>query len=298
LAALLVAAAGVLQHERETRYPLAGGADDALYFTSGKTLKHLTEGYNALAADVYWIRAIQYYGGNRLKVVASQEGAVQAGPDYALLYPLLDATTTLDPKFNMAYRFGSIFLAEPKPAGAGRPDLAVALLEKGLAARPDKWEYMQDIGFVRYWWQHDYKAAAASFERAANVPGAPWWLRSLAATTVAEGGDRGSSRVMWEAIRQTADIDWLQRDAERHLLQLRALDDIDALQARVNAFSSTAPAPPESWLALVRARVLPGVPVDPAGTPYDLDSSGRVTLSQRSSLFPIADEPKRLTPSL
>ena len=61
-------------------------------------------------------------------------------------------TTTLDPRFNIAYRFGAIFLAEPYPGGAGRPDLAIALLEKGLRARPDKWEYMQDIGFVHYWY--------------------------------------------------------------------------------------------------------------------------------------------------
>ena len=49
---------------------------------------------------------------------------------------------------------------------------------------------MQDIGFVHYWWHHDYQAAADGSARASEVPGAPWWLRSLAATTLAEGGDR------------------------------------------------------------------------------------------------------------
>ena len=73
-----------------------------------------------------------------------------------------------DPQFNTAYRFGAIFLAEPYPGGAGRPDLAIALLQKGLAARPDKWEYMEDIGFVHYWWRHDYEAAAQWFQRAAE----------------------------------------------------------------------------------------------------------------------------------
>ena len=95
---------------------------------------------------------------------ASEQGS--APVDYTLLYPLLDLTTTLDPHFNIAYRFGSIFLAEAYPGGAGRPDLAIALLEKGLRARPDKWEYMQDIGFVHYWWRHDYQAAAAWFDAA------------------------------------------------------------------------------------------------------------------------------------
>ena len=32
--------------------------------------------------------------------------------------------TGLDPYFNIAYRFGAIFLSESKPDGPGRPDLA------------------------------------------------------------------------------------------------------------------------------------------------------------------------------
>ena len=72
---------------------------------------------------------------------------------------------------------------------------------------------MQDIGFVHYWFRHDYRAAADWFERAGDMPGAPWWLQSLAATTLAQGGDRQSSRVMWTAIRQSAEIDWLRNDA-------------------------------------------------------------------------------------
>ena len=64
---------------------------------------------------------------------------------------------------------------------------------------------------------------------AADVPGAPWFLRSLAATTLAVGGDRQSSRAMWQAIRESAEIDWLRKDAERRLVQLQALDMADAL---------------------------------------------------------------------
>ena len=33
-----------------------------------------------------------------------------------------------------------------------------------------------DIGFVHYWWREVYKAAAAWFDRASKVPGAPWFL--------------------------------------------------------------------------------------------------------------------------
>src|SRR5262249_46636199 len=149
---------------------------------------------------------IQYYGGRKREIA---EGRIASGTeDYRLLYPMLDLATTLDPRFNIAYRFGSIFLAEPRPAGPGKPDLAIALLQKGLKERPDKWEYMQDIGFVYSWWLHDYKSAGAWFDRAGQIEGAPWWLKSLAANTLTEGGDRRSSRLMWQSIHDSTDNDW------------------------------------------------------------------------------------------
>src|ERR1051326_814686 len=111
------------------------------------------------------------------------------------LYPLLDITTTLDPRFNIAYRFGAIFLAAKYPEGPARPDLAVTLLEKALKTSPEKWQYWHDIGFVYYWDDQDYRNASEAFRRGADLPGAPWWLRSLAATTLVKGGDRETSRL-------------------------------------------------------------------------------------------------------
>ena len=299
--ALVAACLGVgaaLQRIREGRYPVPPFTEDSLYITSGRAVGYLTAGYNALAADLYWIRTIQYYGNTKLKTKA---GGAQASPaavpqtDYQLLYPLLDLTTTLDPRFNIAYRFGAIFLAEAYPGGPGRPDLAIALLEKGLREWPDKWEYMQDVGFVHYWWTHDFQAAADWFRRASQVPGAPWFLGSLAATTLAEGGDRRSSRMMWEAIRESAEIDWLRNEAERRLMQLLALDQVDALQALVDELTRTTGAPPADWTPLVRAGRLRGVPLDPSrAAPYVIDASGHVGVSKTSPLFPLPVEPRRL----
>ena len=300
LAAVLLAAAVQLQAARERAYPPGDDTEESLYLRSGLALRRLTGAYNALFADVYWIRTIQYYGGTKRRLTAPRQGpepppliAALPSDDFGLLYPLLDITTTLDPRFNIAYRFGAVFLAEAYPRGPGRPDLAVALLEKGRRVRPDKWEYLQDIGFVHYWYLHDYGAAAARFHQASEVPGAPWWLRSLAATTLAQGGDRRSSRAMWESIRQSAEIDWLRLDAERRLAQLRALDDIDALQRAVDDFSRRGGESPVSWPALVRARVVAGVPLDPSRTPYEL-ADGRVWISKSSSLWPLPVEPEQI----
>ena len=301
VAALLVAAVQ-LQAARERAYPAGAETEESLYLRSGLALRRLTGAYNALVADVYWIRAIQYYGGTKQRL--DPQGALgtdlaarppsKTADAYPLLYPLLDITTTLDPRFNIAYRFGSVFLAEPYPRGAARPDLAIALLEKGLRERPDMWPYMQDIGFVHYWFRHDFHAAADWFKKAGDVPGAPWWLRSLAATTLAQGGDRRSSRAMWIAIQQSAELDWLRQDAQRRLLQLQALDAIDALQRAVDEHSRRTGEQPD-WQTLVRARVLRGIPLDPTGSPFEL-VNGRVRLSKSSSLWPPPEEPGGVEP--
>jgi tetratricopeptide (TPR) repeat protein len=139
-----------------------------LYVRSGDAARRLTLDFDALAADVYWIRAIQHYGGDRLSRTRERK--------YELLNPLLDLATSLDPYFTIAYRFGAIFLAERRPGGPGRPDQAIALLEKGIATQPQKWQYFHDVAFVHYWHLRDFKTAAVWFQKAAALPNAPNWL--------------------------------------------------------------------------------------------------------------------------
>jgi hypothetical protein len=293
--ASLLAAAAALQSVRERAYPPVAPAADALYVTSPEGVRRLSLGYQTLAADLYWIRAIQYYGGTRMRFATTPPGLVsdeQAARAFEGLYPLLDLTTTLDPRFNIAYRFGAIFLAEPFPNGAGRPDQAVALLEKGQRAWPEKWEYLHDIGFVYYWNVQDYEKAASYFNRAADLPGAPWWLRGMAATTLARGGQRSASRMLWSNVYETADNDSAREAAYLKLQQLDTLDQIEELQAKVDGYIRQAGQPPASWTALAAAGIVPGVPLDPRGMPYELSPDGEVGLSPKSPLFPLPVEPR------
>ena len=81
----------------------------------------------ASLSDVYWIRAVIYYGGRAARSRPARS--------YDQLYPLLDLVTSLDPQFKVAYRFGALFLSEPPPGGPGRPEQAIALLERGVEQR-------------------------------------------------------------------------------------------------------------------------------------------------------------------
>ncbi len=272
----------VLQVMRDRAYPRDERAVERfLYVRSGAAMQRIALSYDALAADVYWVRTIQHYGGDRLS-------RGRSGAKYELLYPLLDLTTTLDPYFTIAYRFGAIFLAEPYPGGAGRADQAVALLQKAIAANPQKWEYYHDTAFVYYWRLNDAAAAARWFQRAAEQPKAPPWLTPLAAAVLAGGGDRAASRFLWQQMLSSEQV-WMRRTAERSLRQLDAIDQIEAIEAAVRH----APPPPDgrySWADLTRRGVFPGIPLDNTGTPLEIDPvTGHVSVSMRSPLYPMPD---------
>ena len=289
-AGVLLAVAIVLQVKRDRAYGTDLPATQVLYVQSPEVARRMALSFDMVAADVYWIRALQHFGGTRR--------ATSGEKNYELLYPLLDMATGLDPYFNIAYRFGAIFLSQSKPDGPGRPDLAEKLLLKGLKASPTKWEYMHDIGFVHYWARHDYKTAAEWFERGSRLPGAAWFLKPLAAVTLAEGGERSTSRLLFQSLAESGDSDWVRKDAARRLRQLDAMDAMDSLRQLVAQHRARVGGAPVTWPDLVRAGALRDVPTDPDGFIFALEpSTGEVQLAPKSTLRPLPDEsPSRQRP--
>jgi hypothetical protein len=253
-----------LQKRIENRIAATRIESDRLLFTSGATLKKLSLGYNSLLADIYWTRAVQYFGGH----LTRQDSRVE------LLAPLLDVTTTLDPHLIVAYRFGAIFLSEELPVGAGRPDLGVELVRKGIAANPGNWHLYYDLGLIYYWNVRDYKQAAQSFWDAGNLPGAPGWIKQFAASIAAKGISRQTSEMMWAEAYQTAADPQLKDNALMHLAVLKAEDDLDQLRSISETYRQRFGRPPVSGEELVHAGLVSVVPKDPSGYNYVFDPNG------------------------
>lgn len=285
--AVLIATAVPLQVWRDRGWRAYEPPTPVMWLHAGSAIQRLALGFDTLIADLYWIRAVVYFGRQRL--------SEEPDKNYDLLYPLLEVVTTLDPRFTVAYRFGAIFLSEHPPDGPGRSDLAVALLQRGIAASPERWEYLHAIGFVHYWSHRNYAEAAEWLERASRVQGAPIWLKSTAALMRAEAGDRQSARVLWSQLHDSADDESLRNLAKIRIAQFDTLDAIDALNDVVGRFETRTGRQARNWQELIEAGVMARVPLDPAGVPYILDSiTGDVRLSEKSPLWPL---PTRLESS-
>ena len=173
-----LAASAVILHRTDQLRPQAT-IEEVLFLSSPKVLKRASLGYDGLLADIYWTRAVQYFGGRHHNDARS----------YNLLFPLLEITTQLDPHLVVAYEFGTSFLAPPPPNGAGQPERAIHLMEYGIQNNPDNWKLYYDLGFVYYINLKNYQKASDAFERGSKVPNAHPFMRLWAAQMAQHAGE-------------------------------------------------------------------------------------------------------------
>jgi tetratricopeptide (TPR) repeat protein len=281
LPALFLAVVVLQVHIDRLSGPLAL-KNEELLVRSGPRLKKLSLGYDSLLADIYWTRAVQYFG-----------SGVQAHKmNYDLLDPLLNITVTLDPQLMIAYRFGAIFLSENPPGGAGRPDQAVDLVRRGIAANPDEWRLYQDLGFIYYTHLKDYQKASEAFLEGSKNPKALIWMRVMAARVAESGESAATSRLIWAQIYDTTKDEAVRRTALVHVsaldasMQLKELNEIsENYWRKFNHY-------PTSIEELRNAGFVRGDVTDPAGYPYVMGTDGVPQLNPHSPIDLDPDHPK------
>lgn len=265
--------------DRTTPHEVA--SEEALYVASGAAVKRMSLGLTGLAADIYWIRVVQYFGRKLIDSRVPLSSAASNGLRMEMLAPLLNIIVTLDPQHLPAYRFGAIFLPERDlPA-------AIALLEKGIANNPNEWRLYQDIGYI-YWQAGNgvagdqraryYAKAAEWYERGSQVPGAMWWMRDLAGYMKIEGGSRAAASAIYSSYLNSDD-EKIRAQAVLRLKQLRSLDEMDAINGVLADYKKAAGECPADLRVLApRLRAMRLAlndeqwPCDPDHYPYVLNS--------------------------
>lgn len=240
--------------------------EDVLFITSPKAVKQLSLGYEGLLADIYWTRAVQYFGGRH----------VAGASHYRSLAPLLEITTTLDPHLVVAYQFGANFLSPNPPNGAGMPEKAIQLVNYGIQNNPNDWKLYYELGFIYYMDVKNYAAAADAFARGSQVPDAHPFLKVLAAQMAQHAGDTQMARALWTTTYQSTQDKQIRGNALAHLRALQVADEVTAIEALVGQYNQTTGRAPTSLDELVTANYLKYVPLDPTGHPYRLVDGNRV----------------------
>jgi tetratricopeptide (TPR) repeat protein len=268
-----------MQRWIDRTFPQAAISEESLYFSSGESIKKMSLGLEALAADIYWIRTVQYFG--RKLFEGPRSSAATANLRMDLLAPLLNIVITLDPQHIQAYRFGAMFLPERDlPA-------AIDLVERGIRENPNEWRLYQDIAYI--YWQagnasaagmqaDNYEKSAYWFEKGGQVPGAAWWMSDLAGLMRIKGGSRDAARAIYSAYLSSDDQNVRNQAIER-LKQLRSLDEMDAINAllaRYKEQTGVCPADLRAVASRLRSMNLTIdddlMPVDPNGFAYAYDS--------------------------
>ena len=264
-----------LQHRIDTQRELLSEEHDDVLLRSAKLVKAMSLEYAPLLADIYWTRAVQYYGNKHVRGQANLE----------LLWPLLDITTTLDSNLLISYRFGAMFLSQAAPSGAGRPDLAVQLIQRGIRENPEYWRLYEDLGFVYYFDLKDYQRAADAFLEGSKRPNAQLWMKVMAARVAGEGESYETSMFLWKDIYDSTADPSIKENAQMHLRLLKVKEDCKQLDALADEYAGRYGRRPARMSELVQAGLIGGIPGDPLGFAYVFGEDGKAELNLNSPLL-------------
>jgi hypothetical protein len=233
-----------LQTEKVLRKNVPGSS--IIYVPSGKFLKYATFGYSALAADLVYLWAIQYYSTYEI-------------PDrFERLDHIFSIIAELDPRYTDPYEIGAMIASQE----ARDVPLALKILDRGAAKNPDMWLFPFEAGHIAQMRIKDFDLARKYFGQAMVLPGAPDFTKRLYANAALKVTDYKTSWETWLEVFDTATDDRVKKIASNHLYQVRAEMDVNALKESVAKFKEKYGRLPSTLDQLVQMGILPMLPKD------------------------------------
>ena len=221
------------------------------YVLPEKLLVNGVAGFRNLTADYYWLSLIQYFG------------AGDPFGEYRQLPHLLNAITTLDPRFAYPYTFGLLILPDQ-----GFVDEAIALGEKGLFEAPQSWEIPYYLGYVQYRYKKDLVKAGEAFEKAAQSPDAPAAAKILAGINFARAGQRETAIAIWRVAAESSENEYTRVRAKEYLEHYAIIEFYEE-QARV--YKTRYGRFPNTLEELITGGIIRDFPPDPVHIELTID---------------------------
>jgi len=139
----------------------------------GDSLKKLSFGFDNFFSSLIWIRLLQEAKHTPIR-----------SDTLSWEYSEVDSITTLDPNFDSAYHFGSMYVSFFRRDKEG----GKLILEKWIKRQPTLWKAHHMLGMHYFLELNDYKAAAPHVIYASQLPGAPSYISSLGVGLLTQSG--------------------------------------------------------------------------------------------------------------
>jgi tetratricopeptide (TPR) repeat protein len=224
------------------------------------TLRWISLGHPTLAANLLWLRAVQYIGEPR----GSERG-------WDKLYPLVDTITDLDPRHGYAYQVAGTLLST-----FGHVPESSAILEKGTRALPDRYILPYLRAFNAFYYDDDWTTAGRFAEISARSPGAPPHVRQNVLAYYVKGHRADAAVAFLEQSLAEAKDPETRKAVEGQLKQALLEHDAARLDEAVEKWRNRYVIGPLFLEQLVGENLLPAIPADPHGGELYVDEDGRV----------------------
>jgi tetratricopeptide (TPR) repeat protein len=242
---------------------------DVKFVPSPATSRWLSLGHPTLAANLEWLRVVQYVGDER--------GDARG---WSRLRPLLDLITSLDPKHAYAYQVGANALTS-----AGLVADADAVLERGARNVPDRYILPFHRAVNAFLYEGDFALAGRWFEAAARTPGAPPHLREYVLAMYVKGDTAEAAISFLHHLEEQAGDPDSRRGIQRQIQRATVERDAIRLERAMERFRRRVGVRPVALEQLVAEGLVAAIPPDPFGGVYYIDADGRVRSSARPDRF-------------
>jgi len=242
----------------ERQRPSLARAEELSYLPKGEYLKLVVLGYQQMAADLIWLKAVQHLG---------EKHQTRAG--YLSAYHAVDVLTDVDPTFVFAYQAAGTVLG----VWAGLPRESIALLTKGMRNHPEVWQLPFYVGYDYFYELHDPVMGARYFRIASVLPGAPDYLPRLAARMTVEVGDPQAALEFLQRLYQQTEDEQVRQGLARRMKEVIVERDIRFLEEGVRRYKARYGKLPVKLEDLVTREMIPKIPEEPFGGIYKLQAS-------------------------
>ena len=220
---------------------------------SNEMLSAIVGEFEGLAADYLLLEAASFIGSSNYDDASPE--------DWDAVARLLDQSSFLDPYFSQTYRLAQATL----PWHTEKVQETITILTRSKNHRTWDWLPSFFMGFNYFYFLNDNLTASKVLMHAANIPGAPVPLATLASRLASKAGQAQVALDFLVSIHDRTEDDNIRLLLEKRILTLRG---VVQLQAAIEQFKHTFGRLPETLDELVTFNILPRLPENPSGKSF------------------------------